>query len=188
MLGALPAKARRTTWTMIRAGSTVLLRVEDQTARGMRHLDRDSLRPESWSVPERTEYRGTASAAAGPTTLTLRRAFGAGDPAALVLRCAPRTVDVHPAFVTLVEGWKHQDDTMEPATWAPPRVERVPVLSCKEDGPAHPFEDGLSFAAGHRETTKEAATVGIEWAFVNSDMVIQQGGYRWIPAFSHVAE
>jgi len=187
MLGALPAKARRTTWTLIRAGSAVLLRVEDQSARGMRHLDRTSLPPEIWSTPERTEYRGTASAAAGRTTLTLQRSFGAGDPAALVLRCAPRTIEVHPALVTLVEGWKHDDDTMEPATWAPTRSERVPVLSCKEDGPPRSFDDGLSFVAGRGATTRDPASVGVEWAFVNSDMVIQQGGYRWIPAFSHAA-
>ena len=35
-----------------------------------------------------------------------------------------------------------------------------------------------------KETATEPERVGVEWAHVNSDMVIQQGGYRWMTSFS----
>lgn len=183
-LGVLPRPHRRTTWTLVQSGTAVLLRAEDQIAKHpFDHLDRTSTFPDGWGAPVRSEYAGAASSASGPFTLTLKRSFGAHEPADLVLKCAPRTIAVHPAFASLVEGWKRMDDSMEPPSWAPPRTENVTVLSCNE-AERRSFEDGLSFAKPKKETATEPELVGVEWAHVNSDMVIQQGGYRWITAFS----
>lgn len=184
-LGMLPRPHRRTTWTLIQSGTTVILRAEDQVAKvPFDHLDRTSTFPDGWTAARRTEYVGVASAASPPFTLTAKRAFGDHEPADLVLKCAPRTIAVHPALATLVEGWKRMDDSMEPASWAPPRTENVVVLACAGPGAPRSFEDGLSFAKAKKETATEPERVGVEWAHVNSDMVIQQGGYRWMTSFS----
>ena len=181
-IGSLPARGRRDTWTLIRAGASVLLRVEAQSSiRTIHDLDAGSLAQDQWHPPERTEYAGTARG----TALKLTRNFGDVEPKELALTCTNKTIDVHSAFVTLVKGWTFNDDSMQPASWAPPRVERVTVLNCKSPSDSSSnFHDGLSFSKPKRETTKESEMVGVEWVFVNSDMVIQQGGYRWLPDFS----
>ncbi len=184
-VGALPAYGRRVTWTLVRAGATAILRVEEQRSVGVvPHLDRTSLRPELWGPAARSEYVGVASAASAPLTLRLHRRFGAQEPAALELHCVRKTLAVHPDFATLVEGWVNSDDSMEPASWAPPRTERVVALHCEPPAEGWSFSDGLSFAPGKAATLKDVETSGVEWGFVNSDMVIQEGGYRWIPAFT----
>ena len=185
LVGQLPGSALRNTWWLFYVGNQAYLRVEEQrTESSMPHLDRTSHFPESWSAPVRTEYVGRLTRSTPPFTLTLTRSFGPHEPAALTLGCAATTVSVHPAFATLVEGWKNDDDSMEPGTWAPPRTERVPAISCKPSGAdwPFPFGQGLCFAAG--KSTAKLQTAGIEWAFVNSDMVIQEGGYRFIPSFA----
>ena len=176
---------QRTTWSLITLGVSVLLRVEGQTAvTHILSLDRRSIQPDMWSPPTRTEYAGTATARTPPFTLKLQRKFGARYPEELELTCATKIILVHPAFATLVEGWKNNDDSMEPANWAPARTERVQVLNCKPSGEAGADSEGLSFARGKPATVKDLEMVGVEWAYVNSDMVIQEGGYRWIPSFS----
>jgi hypothetical protein len=183
-VGMLPFRQRRTTWTLIQAGTAILLRVEDQIAKTpFTRLDRTSTFPEGWHAAERSEYAGKASAASPPFTVTLNRSFGVRTAPDLVLTCAARTIPVHPALAALVEGWQRMDDTMEPAVWAPPRTENVGVLACKGGGD-RTFGDGLSFARPRKETTTDPRLVGVEWAHVNSDMVIQEGGYRWITSFS----
>jgi hypothetical protein len=184
-VGMLPARGRRTTWSLITSGVSVLLRVEEQIAsRPMPHLDRTSIQPDSWSAPTRTEYAGTATAQSPPFAFKLRRNFGVREPKELALNCAAKTIQVHPAFATLVEGWTNSDDSMEPAAWAPARTERIQALNCKPTGETPSFSDGLSFVRGRPATAKDLEMSGVEWGFVNSDMVIQEGGYRWIPSFS----
>ena len=177
----------RNTWWLVFVGTTAYLRVEEQhSASSVPHLDRSSHAPGLWSAPTRTEYVGTLSRKSAPFTLKLQRRFGPREPATLTLGCTARQVAVHPAFATLAEGWKNDDETMEPGSWAPPRTERVSAIGCQVVGEAWPFPfgEGLCFAAG--KTTTKLETAGLEWAFVNSDMVIQEGGYRFIPSFSLV--
>jgi hypothetical protein len=184
-IGMLPGRGRRETWTLIRSGNAVLVRLEEQSsAATIAHLNRESLDPGKWLPATPTEYAGTATANASGFRMTLHRNFGTHEPEQLVLDCAPKTVVVHPVFATLVEGWVNSDDTTKPATWAPARTERVQALNCREPDGLGTFSDGLSFVSGKGATKKDPALSGVEWAFVNSDMVIQQGGYRWIPSFS----
>jgi hypothetical protein len=106
-------------------------------------------------------------------------------PDALRLECEPKTIDVHPALATLVEGWP-AETYMEPPSWAPPRTQRIRSTACSLVEPKGslplllPFSNGLYFASGKEQGSEE--TTGVEWAFVNNDEVIQAGGFRWIPA------
>jgi hypothetical protein len=169
---------------LIRSGNSVLLRVESRTAKvPFPHLDRTSTFEDNWGRAERSEATGTASAATPPFTIKLTTRFGPRFPDGIALTCANRTINVHPAFATLAEGWKRSDDSMESAVWAPPRVEKVQVLGCRVDGAGDSFSDGLSFAKPKAATEKEPAYGGVDWAFVSSDMVIQEGGYRWFIDF-----
>jgi hypothetical protein len=194
LVGALPFPSRRNTWTLIVSGRRVIVRFEAQWAKeSIAHLDRTSQDPDRWMPADRVEYTGEAARSA-PLAATLTRRLGADEigpsehrriavPKTLSLQCAVQAIRVHPAFATLVEGWKNDDDSMEPAAWAPPRTEPVAnATACKVDGLTLAFTGALYFARG-RKTAKEE-TVGVEWAFVNSDMVVQEGGFRWIPAFS----
>ena len=180
-VGMLANRGQRTTWTFITSGVSVLVRVEKQQSFGrIPHLDPESIRPDKWLAPTRTEYAGVATAQVPPFTLRLQRNFGTREPEELLLNCANKTIQVHPALATLVEGWKNDDDTMAPASWAPARTEPVRVLNCRPAAALWTFSDGLSFGRGRLGTAKNPELLGVEWGFVNSDMVIQEGGYRWI--------
>jgi hypothetical protein len=189
-LGLLPGTGMRVTWWLVTHGRSATLRIECQDAvNTLGNLDPTSVRPEAWLPGVRTEFAGEATASMPPFKMTLHRAFGDQCSPDLVLDCASATIDVHPAFATLVEGWT-TETAVQPASWAPPRTERARVLRCTgaalTDGPACaiPFSKGLAFAAPRPQATTEPARNGVEWAFVNSDEVIQEGGYRWIPDFS----
>jgi hypothetical protein len=188
LVGKLPARAYRNTWWLLSSSAQAYLRMEEQrSTSALPVLDRTSHFPTEWSAPIRSEYVGSLTRTTPPFTLKLQRRFGPHEPAALTMDCAAKTIAVHPAFATVVEGWKNDDDTMEPATWAPARTERVAAVCCKPVGSdwSFPFAEGLCFASG--KTTAKEQTAGVEWAFVNSDMVIQQGGYRFIPNFAVAA-
>lgn len=175
----------RTTWTLMQSGLAATLRVERQSSSSaFLRIDPTSLAPDLWAAAVRTEYAGTMSPTSPPFTMTLQRTFGPYEPDRLVLNCVTKSIDVHPAFVTLVHGWRYLDDSTEPASWAPLRVEPVDALSCRAPGRVEPFSDGLTFVRGKTRTARDHETLGVEWAFVHSDNVTQQGGYRWIPVFS----
>jgi hypothetical protein len=194
-IGALPGPNRRHTWTLHRASSRVVLRLEVEWAKEpFEQVDRASHATDGWVHGARFEY-SAASPPKGPLKTTLTKTFGPNDfgpgedrgttaPQELTLDCASRPIAVHPAFATLVKGWKNNDDSMEPAVWAPPSTEAISnALVCKLGGGLLlPFTEALTFAAGKKNSREE--TAGVEWAFINSDMVIQTGGLRWIPTFA----
>jgi hypothetical protein len=190
-MGILPSHAQRITWTLVTAKSSAFLRVESQSSvRNLSHLNRESVQASEWQPPTRAEYSGAAAPATPPFKLVLQKTLGKGQPE-MTLACTSKTIDVHPAFVTLVEGWARPDDMNEPASWAPPRTESVRVLYCRPPEGVQSihigessFGEGLAFAAARAATSREPEASGVEFAFVNSDMVIQQGGYRWAPTFS----
>ena len=86
------------------------------------------------------------------------------------LPCKETTIDVHPANAKLIPGKKNDDDTMTEPTWSPAEVTKVKALHCTGELALQPFSDGLYFA-----------DPPVEWAFNNSDMSIQSGGFRFIP-------
>ncbi len=95
--------------------------------------------------------------------------------------CSHKTIQVHPASATLVKGRKRDDDSMTSTRWTPSRIETSSALVCTSTPELLlPFTKELAFVTPRRVANNEEAR-GVEWSFVNSDMVIQQGGYRWIP-------
>jgi hypothetical protein len=184
-IGELPGVSRHLTWTLTRSGQEVVLRLEEQVAKQrFGQLDRTSHDPGQWGPAVRSEFAGTLTRAVPPFTGTLQRRAGSYGEATLKLSCVNKPVQVHPAFATLVAGWKNNDESMEPAAWAPARSERVTALHCQLTPPGEHFSVGLALVPPRPETEKNLALAGIEWVFVNSDMVIQEGGYRWLPDFA----
>jgi hypothetical protein len=86
------------------------------------------------------------------------------------LPCKEETIEVHAANAKLIRGHKNDDDTMTDPTWSPAGVTKVKALHCTGELALHPFSEGLYFA-----------DPPVEWAFNNSDMSIQAGGFRFIP-------
>jgi hypothetical protein len=108
-------------------------------------------------------------------------------PATLKLACKVEQVSVLPAGAALVPGKKRNDDTTSPARWQPGTRERVAGLRCDltTDGDGRPLRHvretwPLVFVNPPR--TGAAPGPGVEWAYVNSDQVVQEGAYRWMPA------
>jgi hypothetical protein len=189
-VGALPHPSRRQTWTLILAKRTAILRVESETAKeAFRAIGPDNQLVERWGTHMHAEYTGELTSAS-PLRMTLGLHVGSDDAmklaSRLALDCTIGAIRVHPAYATLVQGWKHPDDSIEPASWAPSRTDLVSDAKlCKAAGEERfggtfPFTTSLAFVRGRELPNGEVAR-GVEWSFVNSDMVIQEGGYRWIP-------
>ncbi len=178
---ARTSNGHRTTWTLYRAGRSVFLKAEGQhSAATLARLDRKVDDPSRWLAPERSEYGGTASAEAPPFKVQLKRLVGAQDPAELMLDCADKSVDVHPAGATLADAARAKEGSpTPPGIWSPTRTENVRTLACAMNDDRSPTA-ALVFAPRRASTAKEPEAPGVEWAFVNSDMRIQEGGYRWI--------
>jgi hypothetical protein len=203
VVGALVFPPKRLTWTLFRSlplaptrvGSAVHLRVlcQEGKARGARGVSLTGKENEeaTWVAPTLTEYAGTVirtspltyrlSSDAGTSALAACEPF----PARLRLECHSAQISVLAAGAALIPGKKLSDDRMSPSRFQPSRRERVSALRCdlaSESDPATwpsrhvPREWPLLFAA------PSGSAVGVEWAYENSDMVVQEGAYRWMPA------
>lgn len=194
----LPYPSRRTTFTMIRSPGSLRLRVEAQAVRGasFQHVDRTTHDDKRWGASLRAEY-ALEPAPAALAKVRLARSFGPDGelegvrrqpelPDAITLACKTEAVKVRPADAEQRPGRGGGGDGVAKPSWAPASVEVVPnALVCKlgeddQDEVLLPFTEALTFVPARKSGKSEAA--GVEWAFDNSDMVIQHGGLRWIPA------
>jgi hypothetical protein len=198
-VGALTYPPKRLTWVLLRSPSFARLQVLCQVGTPSSGLGFSLNGKENdaalWRAPILTEYAGSrveGEGGAGVTTYRLAVSSGpSGEtgcealPRVLRLQCRSEQVSVLAAGAALVPGKKLADDRMTAAHWQPPGRKRVTALRCdiETDGDptAWPFhlvqsEWPLMFVAG-----KEGAP-GIEWAYENSDEVVQEGAYRWMPA------
>ena len=178
LVGVLPSPSFRNTWTLILGPAKAQLRLETQRSRSpFLQLDRTTHAESAWLRATRTDFAGEVLTRS-PLVVTLSRTAGEDGAAALRLECAAGELDVHPAFATLVPGWKNDDDSSEPPSWAPARTTKVRASACRLVTPAGSprmmlsFTELLAFSAGAK---------GLEWGFVNSGGVLQQGGYRFLP-------
>jgi len=184
-VGALVNPPARITWVLCQARPSARLETFCQTASapaaGMR-LDGSEQAESAWAEPALSTYEGSSVRAdgVGYRFSVVRRV---GDmrapacrllPAEFVLQCRQGTVPVHEARAVLLPGSKRNDDTQRAAQWQPPTVERVDVLECTSDAlaPALTWGRPLVFAP------PRGGRLGIEFAFENSDMLVQDGGYR----------
>ena len=177
---------RRLTWTLSRAPGRARLHLFCQngiTPRGERgHRVNGTENEESvWGPPVLTVHAGPRIAQT-PLSYRLEAVAGStGDddcmspPPVLLLSCRPASVPVLAAGAVLESKRR----------WRPPAVQRVGALLCemtKEDGDKsdYPFKMlptdwPLVFAA------RRGDSAGIEWAFENSDTIVQEGAYRFLP-------
>lgn len=163
--GMLPGKATRRTWTLIRDGATWVLSVRvEQGANG--RLDGSERVESRWTPDSEATYRGRAQGAAG---VELIRVLGEVPalPARLELACKAAKVATVAARAVLLGGDACGNGGPKPR-WKPP--ERVPVtaLLCSLGASVSAFDAELAFAPAP----------GVEWAFENSDCVVQEGAFR----------
>jgi hypothetical protein len=195
LVGALRYPPKRLTWVFFRSATRARLQVLCQLGKPPSQLGISLTgtenEPTSWRPPTLTVYTG---ARAGEGSLRYRLSAVSGPvgetgcevlPGALELACRPEQVAVLPAGATLIPGKKMADDRMTPARWQPSTRERLVSLRCdlsvEGDVATWPFrhvqrEWPLVFVS-----PREGAP-GIEWAHENSDQVVQEGAYRWMPA------
>ncbi len=194
MMGKLPATSRRL-WTLLRGAGIVRLRTTCQGPTEQSGLMYGSITGREqddalWSTTGWLDYVGTVVASGGER-YRLARSAGGGEgctgPEAIELRCAAASVAALAPRAALIPGNKRDDDTMRPARWQPPTRSAAPALRCLvaldagEQEPfrfwLHPLVDPFPLLF----TAPTAARPGVEWAFENSDMVVQEGAYRWMP-------
>ena len=194
LVGALTSPPLRLTWILHRNPDQARLQVLCQRGAPGSQLGVSLTGKENdesiWRPVVETNYVGRRtgevySLAAAPD------ASGAAGcealPATLKLTCKAEQVAVLPAGAALIPGKKKNDDTMSPSRWQPERRERVAAMRCDltTDGDARPLRHvretwPLVFVNPPR--TGQAPGPGVEWAYANSDQVVQEGAYRWMPA------
>lgn len=196
LVGALPYPSLRATWTLATTDDRVVLRLVEEKARAsFEHLDATTESANGWRDAVLTAWAGDRPAAKTLGTFELHRVYGPAHtaptdprrpraelPETLKLSCAPRALRVHPVGAALRPGKKRDDDTMTRATWQPAGTESVGGALVCTVAPSvlHGFTEALAFVSARSAGPKPHG--GVEWAFDNSDMVIQEGGYRFLPA------
>jgi len=197
LVGALPSPPRRRTWTFTRGASRARLTIACQTGSKGAHstgaswlrLSGEENQESQWLPAIAAEYvgeqRGTSplsfrfSLVSGPSD---RAACGVLHPA-ILFTCRPSKVLVLRAGAAIVVGRKGPNDEIPPHHWSPSARESVSSLRCEAEVEGDAgyasvtlwHDVAFEFAAGKH------GSPGVEWAFENSDMVIQDGGYRWMP-------
>jgi hypothetical protein len=189
-LGMLVYPARRITYRLTINGRKVYLRIEKQCAKeSLRNFDHTSLVSAEWLPGKRIELVGEASGSVPPFTIKVNPCGRKDSLDQLVLYCADGMIDVHPSSVAIVVGRKGEKDEIPPSSWVPPRTKKVHALLCsgpKLSNYEPPFSEGLAFVSHSDAAKKGEESIGVEWAFINNDCVVQRGGYRWIPKASMV--
>ncbi|XXY48271.1 hypothetical protein WME91_50555 [Sorangium sp. So ce269] len=194
LVGALRYPPTRLTWVLFRSAARARLQVFCQVGKPPTQLgmslngeENDETR---WPAPTLTVYTG-ARASDHPPSYRLSATAGPAEtgcgvmPGALGLQCRPEQVSVLPAGAALVPGKRTDGDEKTTARWQPSSRTRVEALRCDLALDGAPViwrirysmrEWPLVFVAPREEAP------GIEWAHENSDQVVQEGGYRWMPA------
>lgn len=187
LVGAIIARPSRITWVLDRHRVDARLRVlcqlgVDDAKLGM-SLDGKENDEAIWEPAVETVYLGRRSGDA----YALTAVAGAVDvpdcealPATMKLTCKAESVAVRPAGAALVPVKSRDNSAAGHGRWKPGTREQVAAERCELTN-----DKGDPALRGHAESWRlvfaKAAGRGIEWAFVNSDMVIQEGGYRWMP-------
>lgn len=192
LVGALPYPARRTTFELFRRDRSATLRATFEIARGaLPRVDESTHDATLWHEPVRVAWEGEVTSTA-PTKLSLRRVFGPegtraiGElPSVVDLVCKTDSVRVHPEHARLDRGAPGGGGVGR-GVWSPRTVETVPgALVCVhvQDTPGDLlmwFTKAFVFVPP-RDGAHAHAADGVEHAFANDDMVLQEGGLRFVP-------
>lgn len=199
LVGRLPYPSRRVTWQLALAGKQVVLRREAEVSvKPFLRIDGTTHEAAGWRGVTRTVWQGERDPGLVHLgKIALSRTFGpvrvvadapsAELPSQLDLSCKQETLLVRAANATLTPGIKRNDDTMTRPTWSPSAASPLPgawVCTVVQDVPQDVllwFTKALAFAPMRKSPNPPA---GVEWAFANDDMVLQDGGYRYVPRAS----
>ena len=186
LVGAVINPPRRYTWVLLRRAKRARLAVYCQDGKAVSRaksphpgisLTGDENDDSLWLAPGHAAYVGVRVADT-PLAYELSGPPGCGLPGTLRVTCRPDKVDVRPAGAALVPGGKRADDTMRPARWEPPVRKPVDVLRCDVAIAGDPDLGHLDLK---HWPLAFASPRAIEWAWENSDMIVQEGAYRWLP-------
>ena len=185
--GKVVAKPKQVTWVLDRSMGRVGLRVSCRRGRGALRLNGEETNEAAWQPAVTTEYTGVEIDAAGPsyrfTSLATSREAVAchGLDAPFTLACRAAEVAVLQRGARLVVGARDEAHELPPWHWEPPNEDHVRAWLCDvvapEKGGAPAFGGNPVAFPDARDPAR-----GIEWAYENSDMVVQQGAYRWFDA------
>lgn len=192
LVGALPYPARRTTFELFRRDRSATLRATFEIARGsLPRVDGSTHDATLWHEPVRVAWEGEVTGTA-PMKLSLRRVFGPEGtrkiqeiPAIVELTCKTESVRVHPEQARLDRGAPGAGGVGR-GVWSPRTVETVPgALVCVhvQDTPGDLlmwFTKAFVFVPP-REGAHAHPADGVEHAFSNDDMALQEGGLRFVP-------
>ncbi len=171
-VGLITYPSRRLTWVLYRGDDEARLELfcqdGDRTPTKGIQLDGRELDEAYWKEPQVARFAGRR---VKPLAYELRREEAPKDgtarcahlPEVVTLGCVNARISVRPAGARLVPGRAADPEAMPPPTWRPATQQKVAALRCQ----ANDSEEPLIFA-----------TPGVEWVYENSDMVVQEGGYR----------
>lgn len=167
--------ATRQTSVLRRDGDRASLRVTIETpphAPG-RKLGGSEVEPTTWEVAQTETFVGTVRAEGKRTVFHLRSATGKP----LDLSCAPGRRAIHRRGAQLVPhrdapGHYHAECT-ETGVWRPSATQTIDVLTCGASD-----RDADHFGQFGGTALLLAPMPGVESVFVNSDCLLQGGGYR----------
>jgi hypothetical protein len=196
LVGAIAFPSRRLTWVRSQDDRRVELTLFCQTQRGSGvpwlHLDGREQLESTWSTPVRTTFRGPRRADGEPLRLSTTDDLGplwacVKVVRSLIMTCRPSVVPVLRAGARLLGDHAHP-----PIRWQPAAREYVHGESCLlARDPADPKgarteavivmrSDEPLFFAGPPRAGHAGRPSGVEWAFDNSDQVVQEGAFRWV--------
>jgi hypothetical protein len=196
LVGQIVGAPRRFTWILARTPTRTRLRLICQSGTPVPghpgiSLDGEERAEARWSAPIVTDYAGVPAGETGADTATYRLTVTAGPagetpcskvPSVLLLVCRPEGVPVLQAGAVLLV-------TPRPPHWKPRASERVAALRCDPSAPAEgaPDPGDAPLSPLYRDwplvfAPSRGGAAGIEWAYENSDMVAQEGAYRWMAA------
>ena len=192
-MGLLPRPSQRRTWTFVRGATVARASVVCETAvdaagkPASLRLSGEENKASRWVPAGGDVYSGTV-AAAKPLTLQLSRSLPVGRngcphlPPSFVLICRAGRIQVLGAGAALVVGQRVGDVEIPPNRWSPSAAESIDALRCEartSDADASSIalwsDAPFALARGRR------GSPGVEFAFENSDLLVQKGGFRWMP-------
>jgi hypothetical protein len=203
LVGALVYPPLRRTWTFTRGATRARLEAVCQRgktggssrtparASGGLALNGEENDPPWWLAPAVTIYDG-APAGKGALSYRLSAVGGLASaqacaplPDVVLMACRPAQVSVLRRGAALIVEPMRPTDEMPASHWAPASAESVAALRCEvraEGDAGDPDRVTLWHGTPFVLAAGKGEAPGVEFAFENSDMVVQRGAYRWMPA------
>jgi hypothetical protein len=172
-MGLVNRGSARATYVLLRSKTRVRLREFGQDREGNLRIDGHENDPKFWEDEPIEEASYEGARAADGVLMRLTRTTPTdparkwGPPPAHSLTCRAGRTPVLQAGAKLVLGG--QEGAFR---WSPSAVEMVSALRCQLDD-----DDRVPLVFAEPKN----GSPGVEWAYENSDQIVQTGAYRWMP-------